>query len=80
MTEINKKIKKVVVDRVACIGAATCVVVTPDGFEMDKENIAVVKAGAENLSDDMLLLAAQSCPSGAIYLYDKVGNKIFPKS
>jgi ferredoxin len=75
----DKKITKIVVDRNACIGAATCVVVSPDGFELDGENIAVAKPDAETLDDNQLLMAAQSCPTGAISLYDAEGNKIFPK-
>jgi ferredoxin len=78
--EENKKIHKIVVDRKACIGAATCVVVSPDAFELDGENIAVARSGAEKLSDDQLLMAAQSCPVGAISLFDGQGNQIFPKA
>ena len=64
----SKKISKVVVDRKLCISAGTCIVVSPDGFEFDDENIAVVKPGASDLSDDELLMAAQSCPTQAIIL------------
>ena len=74
-----KKVKKIVVDRKACIGAATCVVVSPNGFDLDNENIAVVKQGAEGLSDAELIAAAQSCPTAAIVLLDAEGNKIYPK-
>ncbi len=76
--ETKRKIHKVTVDRKACIGAATCIVVAPNAFELDDENIAIVKSGALNLSDDMLLMAAQSCPTSAIILYDENGNQIFP--
>ena len=76
---INKrKVHKIAVDRKACIGAATCIVVAPDAFELDDENVAIVKTGALDLSDDMLLMAAQSCPTSAIILYDENGNQIFP--
>lgn len=74
----KKKIYKIVVDRKACIGAGTCVVVSPDGFELDEYDIALVKPGAEKISDDQLLMAAQSCPTAAIILYDEDGNQIFP--
>lgn len=76
---MGTKIKKVVVDRNVCIGSSTCVVIAPDGFELDAENISVPKPGAELLDDDLLLMAAKSCPVGAISLYDAEGNKIFPK-
>jgi len=78
MTTPPKKVAKIVVDRKLCIGAGTCVVVSPDGFEMDEENIAVVKPGAQRLSFNELLMAAQSCPTQAIFLYDEEGNQIFP--
>lgn len=78
MTIPPKKVTKIVVDRKLCIGAGTCVVVSPDGFEMDEDNIAVVKPGAEKLSFNELLMAAQSCPTQAIFLYDEEGNQIFP--
>lgn len=74
----TKKISKVTVDRKLCISAGTCIVVSPDGFEFDDENIAVAKPGASDLSDDELLMAAQSCPTQAILLYDGEGNQIFP--
>ena len=43
----KKKIHKIVVVRSLCIGAGTCVVVSPDGFDLDEKDIAVVKPGAE---------------------------------
>lgn len=74
----KKKIHKVEVKRELCIGATTCVVVEPKAFEMDEEDIAVVRKGAEILDDSALLMAAQSCPTAAIILYDAEGNQIFP--
>ena len=54
-------------------------VVSPDGFDLDEKDIAVVKPGAEKLDDDQLIMAAQSCPTAAIFLYDEDGNQIFPR-
>lgn len=76
---MSKLVRRVEVDREKCIGAVTCTVVAPNAFEMDSESIAVVKEGAENLEDNLLLMAAQSCPVLAIKLYDEAGNQIFPK-
>ncbi len=87
------KIKYLMVDRELCIGAASCVAVYPEVFQMDDENKAVIlqKAGVQTsdrtdvdmlevsaLDDDLLLLAAQSCPTAAIFLYDEEGNQVFP--
>ena len=73
-----KKIHKIYVDRKACIGVATCVVIAPDAFDLDDEGIAIIKEGAEKLDDSKHLMAAQSCPVLAIHLFDEEGNRIFP--
>lgn len=76
MTNTPKKISKIEVDRKLCIGAATCIAVSADAFELDNEGIAVVKAGALEIDDNTLLQAAQSCPTQAIYLYDSEGKRL----
>jgi ferredoxin len=68
---------KVKVIRDKCIGAASCVAVAPKTFKMDKENKAVVLKGAHD-ADDVVLLAAQSCPTAAIEVFDESGKKIWP--
>lgn len=89
----EKKIKYLMVDRELCIGAASCIAIYPEVFELDTENKAVIlqKNGVKNsdkvdvdmlevsaLDDDLLLLAAQSCPTAAIFLYDADGNQVYP--
>jgi ferredoxin len=92
--EVKKvlKIGKIVVDRNLCIGAASCVAVTPGVFELDAENKAVILKNdgtsdsgpveygvlREQVDYDMLMLAAQSCPTKAIILFDEEGNQIYP--
>ncbi|MEY3471077.1 MAG: hypothetical protein RLZZ223_427 [Candidatus Parcubacteria bacterium] len=86
-------IKTLAIDRDQCIGAASCVAVYPEVFEIDDEAKAVLKLkGGDSTSDrteitaldvtsvddDTLLLAAQSCPTAAIYLYDENGTQVFP--
>ncbi len=75
----NKRIHKIVIDRDGCIGAATCIFEAPEAFKLDSENVAVLVDGAEKVDDDKLLIAAQSCPTQAIILYDKDGVQIFPQ-
>lgn len=90
---MTKKIAKIVVDRDLCIGAAPCVSVAPEVFELDEEYKAVVKikgrkkgvnrAAREELeavamNNETLLAAAQSCPVKAIFLYDEEGEQIYP--
>ncbi|MEK7149203.1 MAG: ferredoxin [Patescibacteria group bacterium] len=88
------KIGKIQVHRDLCIGAASCVAIMPGVFELDPENKAVIlkndgtadsgpvsygilrDAGADT---EMILLAAKSCPTQAIVLFDEDGNQIFPE-
>jgi ferredoxin len=80
MSENIKKplrITKIVVDRDLCIGAATCVVVAPQAFQMDGENKAyVVDMNAHDA--DTLIAAAESCPTKAVFLYDEDGRQVYP--
>jgi len=71
------RIGKIVIDRNLCIGAASCVAIAPGVFELDSENKAVVynDGGAD---DETILLAAQSCPTRAIIVFDTEGNQIYP--
>jgi len=69
---------RVEVNRSLCIGAASCVAVAPSTFELDNENIAVIKQG-EHDSDETNLLAAQSCPTKAIIITDiETGQQVYP--
>ena len=52
MANKKKKIHKISIDRKICIAAATCIIVAPNGFELDSENIAVVRPKAVGLDDD----------------------------
>lgn len=87
------KIAKLMVDRNLCIGAASCIAVAPGGFELDAENKAVIRRKAapptsdaterkdledEHIDDETLLLAAKSCPTQAIIVFDEEGKQIYP--
>lgn len=62
-----------------CIGAASCVAVAPGTFKLDSENKAVViQTTGDPDADEDILLAAQSCPTAAIEVYDKDGKKLWP--
>lgn len=71
------KIAKIVIDRDLCIGAASCVVIAPGTFQMDEENKAyLVDLSAHDA--ETLLMAAESCPTKAIFLYDEDGKQVYP--
>lgn len=68
---------RIEVKRDLCIGAATCVAIAPDVFELDDEMKAVVKSPTGN-DDNTIIEAAKSCPTLAIFIYDDAGKQIFP--
>lgn len=63
-----------------CIGAASCVAVAPKAFKLNEQQIAVVLPTINQESDENLLLAAQSCPTMAIEVFDnETGEQVWPK-
>lgn len=71
------KISKIVIDRDLCIGAASCVVIAPETFQMDEENKAYL-VNIEGNDAETILMAAESCPTKAIFLYDEEGKQVYP--
>lgn len=85
---------RIVVDPDLCIGAASCVTIDPDTFVMNLENKAEVldHGHAEDGpkyervievtegEKDNMIMAAQSCPTLAITIFDEEGNKLYPAS
>lgn len=78
---MDGKVAKIEIDRELCIGAATCVALAPGVFALDKENKAYVlddpPAGG-GADQEMIRLAAESCPTKAISLFDNEGKQIYP--
>ena len=64
------------IDRDACISSGNCVADSPEAFDFDDDDIAVVKEGVSALSDERLLRVARNCPAGAILLKDADGNEV----
>ena len=79
MSEEKKplKIAKIVIDRDLCIGAASCVVIAPGTFQMDEENKAYL-VDINGHDAETIVMAAESCPTKAIFLYDEDGNQVYP--
>lgn len=76
---MKKKIVKIEVDREKCIGAAPCVVLAPNTFELDDEGKAIVIAKDTRDTDEDILSAAQGCPVNAIILTDEEGHQVWPE-
>ena len=83
---------KIKVDPDLCIGAASCVTIAPETFQMNDENKAyVLDHGTEPTErtyerdievteeeKENMILAAQSCPTLAIFIYDEAGTQLYP--
>lgn len=81
---------KVKIDRALCIGAASCVAVAPNTFDLDSEGKAVIKKKDGTQTSDFvkyadindnetnILNAAKSCPVNAIIIVevDENGKEI----
>lgn len=64
------------VARELCIGAAPCVAIAGDVFQLDEEGKAVVVGTSTDETN--VRLAAEACPVQAIFLYDDNKQQIFP--
>ena len=74
---IKKDDIEIIIIRDLCISAATCVVYAPSTFDLDAENIAIIKNGEWDKLEK-IIAAAQSCPVAAIEVSVK-GKKVWPK-
>ena len=60
---------RIVVIQSKCIAAASCVAISPSLFRLNEQNLAeMIESGSDEL--DNIMLAAQSCPTGAIEIYE----------
>ncbi len=66
------------VDKNACIGAAPCVGVAPNSFELNDEAKAVILDTIGQDDMDTILNAARSCPVSAITVKNEKGEVVFP--
>jgi ferredoxin len=67
---------KIVVIESKCIAAASCVAISPTLFTLNERNLVeMLENGTDEL--DNIMLAAQSCPTGAIEIYED-DNKVWP--
>lgn len=74
--QVGKYQIKIINDK--CIGAASCVAISPQTLKLNEQNIAEVIS--QDDTDDNKLLAAQSCPTAAVEIIDTTtGEIVWPK-
>jgi ferredoxin len=70
---------KVIIMRDLCIGAASCIALSPTVFDLDEESKAVFVESPDD-SPENIILAAQSCPTKAVIVIDtESGETVWPK-
>ena len=66
------------VDPNKCTGDASCVDIAPQVFQLDKNDLAVVK-DPQGAARDTILEAARACPTEAISVVDEeTGEQLAP--
>ncbi len=70
---------KISIDRRLCIGAATCVAIASQTFELDSEAKAVFLDSKDIEAKEVLLDAAKACPVAAIIIENEDKKRVFPK-
>ncbi len=85
---------RIKVDPDLCIGAASCVTIAPETFQLNVQNKAeVLDHGAviggptyerwievTPEEQENMILAAQSCPTLAVFIFDETGKQLFPEA
>ncbi|MCL4392658.1 ferredoxin [Patescibacteria group bacterium] len=67
----------ITIDKNECIGAASCMVISPNTFGIDDESKAyIVSDSVDDL--EHIIESAKSCPTGAITIKDEDGNILWP--
>lgn len=54
--------RMVVIDQEECTGCETCVELCPDVFEFDEDNEVATVIAPENVDEDCVIEAIESCP------------------
>jgi ferredoxin len=58
---------RIVIDRALCSGFGACATHAPQLIQIDRSGLAALRTGETN--DESVLVAADSCPMGAIAVY-----------
>lgn len=70
---------RIEIDKDACVGDGLCVEEACNTFQMSDEDVVEVADPAGD-EPEVILCAAQSCPTEAIILYDiKTNAKVYPE-
>jgi ferredoxin len=80
---------RIVIDPDLCIGAASCVTIAPETFQMNMDNKAEIIGPAPSYErilevneeeKNTIIMGAQSCPTLAITIFDEDGKQLYPEN
>ena len=66
------------IDRHLCVGFGDCVDEAPEAFQLDGEEIAVLRDEAGRASEKSILAACRACPVDALTVFDDQGVQLAP--
>jgi ferredoxin len=66
------------IDRHLCVGFGDCVDEAPEAFQLDGEEIAVLRDEAGRASEESILAACRACPVDALTVFDDQGFQLAP--
>ena len=72
--QVGKYTVKVIQSK--CIAAASCVAISPTFFKLNEANLVEIIEGGSD-EEDNILLSAQSCPTGAIEIWQE-SKRVWP--
>ena len=68
----------VVIDRGTCIATENCIVVAPEVFELDDDQICRFTDDPGNVDREKLIEACKICPVDALSVIDASGKQLVP--
>jgi ferredoxin len=68
---------RIAVDRDVCVGSGSCAGIAPGHFRLDRDRSCAIKEWVE--PDELVLDAADSCPTEAISVYGASGDQLAPQ-
>ena len=70
------KVAKIEVDPKVCLGCGTCTILAEKAFELGADGLSKVKSTWTEEEDGKIISTVQSCPNGAIKVFDAEGKML----
>ena len=64
------------IDKQSCQSSGNCVLLAPEAFRFDADELGDATEGVAELDRERLLAVARRCPAFAIAVFDEEGNEL----